>query len=52
MTWDELSQSCMGRPWSVPWNVLPGDQGAAPPQGEWVSRKGMKSYGYSLVHLR
>lgn len=52
VAWDEPSQSCMGRPWNVPWNVLPGDQGAAPPQGEWVSRKGAKSYVYSLVHLR
>lgn len=35
VAWDEVSQSCMGRPW----NVLPKDQGGAPPEGDWVSRK-------------
>jgi hypothetical protein len=45
VAWDEASQSCTGRPW----NVLPHDQGDYPPEGEWVSRKGSKSYVYSLV---
>ncbi|MBR9764503.1 MAG: hypothetical protein GYB53_13495 [Rhodobacteraceae bacterium] len=36
-----------GRPWDVP----PEAQGAAPPEGTWVSRKGDKSYVYTLVHL-
>lgn len=44
---DEESQTVMGRPW----NVLPEDQPAdCPPQGDWVSRKGAKSYVYDLVH--
>jgi hypothetical protein len=47
VAWDEPSHSCMGRPW----NVLPAQQGPAPPEGDWVSRKGAKSYVYSLVHL-
>lgn len=36
-----------GRPWDVP----PEDQGEAPPEGIWVSRKGDKSYVYALVWL-
>ncbi|GLH80831.1 hypothetical protein SSBR45G_57400 [Bradyrhizobium sp. SSBR45G] len=47
IAWDDGSQSCMGRPW----NVLPQHQGAAPPEGDWVSRKAAKSYVYTLVHL-
>lgn len=47
VAWDDASQSCMGRPW----NVLPQDQGDHPPEGEWVSRKGSKSYVYSLVYV-
>ncbi len=45
--WDNVGQSCVGRPW----NVLPQDQGDHPPEGEWVSRKGSKSYVYSLVYV-
>jgi hypothetical protein len=44
---DEPAQSCMGRPW----NVLPQDHGAAPPEGDWVSRKDETSDVYTLVHL-
>ncbi len=47
VAWDEASQSVMGRPWSV----QPQDQGDHPPEGIWVSRKGAKSYVYSLVYL-
>lgn len=47
VVWDDASQSCVGRPW----NVLPQDQGEYPPEGEWVSRKGSKSYVYSLVYV-
>jgi hypothetical protein len=37
----------MGRPWHVP----PQDQSPEfPPEGDWVSKKGSKSYVYSLVH--
>lgn len=34
-----------------PWSVQPADQPATcPPEGIWVSRKGDKSYVYSLVY--
>jgi hypothetical protein len=46
---DPESGTVAGRPW----NVLPADQQAdAPPEGEWVSKKGTKSYVYELVHIR
>lgn len=47
VAWDFDSQSVMGRPW----NVQPGDQGDAPPEGDWVSKKGSKSYVYTLVYV-
>ncbi|UGA42027.1 hypothetical protein [Bradyrhizobium quebecense] len=47
VAWDPASQSCTGRPW----NVLPAAQGDHPPEGDWVSRKGAKSYVYSLVYV-
>jgi hypothetical protein len=48
VAWDEVAGSVMGRPW----NVLPSDQSADhPPEGEWVSKKGMKSYVYQLVYV-
>jgi hypothetical protein len=34
---------------SQPWNVAPADLG--PPEGEWLSKKGDKSYVYDLVRL-
>ena len=34
-----------------PWDVAPEDQGDAPPEGIWVSRKGEKSYVYDLVYV-
>lgn len=34
-----------------PWNVLPHEQGDYPPEGEWVSKKGVKSYVYKLVYV-
>ena len=46
VAYDEDSQSVTGRPW----NVLPKDQGDHPPQGEWVSKKGVKSYVYELKY--
>ncbi len=33
-----------------PWSVLPEDQQDYPPEGEWVSKKGIKTYVYLLVH--
>jgi len=48
VAWDEDGQVVTGRPW----NVLPDEQSAdCPPQGDWVSRKGAKSYVYDLVHV-
>jgi hypothetical protein len=47
VAWDEASQSVMGRPW----NVLPEDQADHPPEGDWVSRKGVKSYVYRLIYV-
>ena len=46
VSWDEVNQTVTGRPW----NVRPEDQGNHPPAGDWVSRKGPKSYVYTLVH--
>ena len=45
---DEESRSLSGRPWEV----LPQAQGNHPPEGEWVSKKGVKSYVYELKYLQ
>lgn len=34
-----------------PWNVMPQEQGSHPPEGEWVSKKGVKSYVYELKYV-
>ncbi|KRB01170.1 hypothetical protein ASD83_06500 [Devosia sp. Root685] len=48
VAWDDENQTVTGRPW----NILPEDQSTdLPPQGEWVSLKGTKSYVYELVHV-
>jgi len=47
VAWDETSSQVMGRPW----NILPVDQLDHPPEGEWVSKKGVKSYVYLLVYV-
>jgi len=48
VAWDDENQIVAGRPW----NVLPEDQPTdCPPQGDWVSKKGNKSYVYELVHI-
>jgi hypothetical protein len=47
VAWDEPTQSVMGRPW----DVQPADQTNHPPEGVWVSRKGSKSYVYTLVYV-
>jgi hypothetical protein len=47
VAWDDENNVCTGRPWAV----LPEDQGDDPPEGDWVSRKGPKSYAYSLVYV-
>lgn len=33
-----------------PWDVLVKEQSDFPPEGEWVSKKGAKSYVYELVY--
>ncbi len=43
---DPITSEITGRPWSV----LPQDQTDHPPEGDWVSKKGLKSYVYSLVY--
>lgn len=42
---DDSDGSTTGRPW----NVLLADQGDHPPEGEWISKKGNKSYVYELI---
>jgi hypothetical protein len=48
IAWDVETDSLAGRPW----HVQPGDQTPdGPPAGEWVSKKGDKSYVYDLVYV-
>jgi hypothetical protein len=47
VAWDDASDTCMGRPW----DTLPQQQGDHPPEGVWVSRKGSKSYVYTLAYV-
>jgi hypothetical protein len=48
VAWNEVSELIAGRPW----NVLPQMQNPDhPPEGEWVSKKGHKSYVYELKYL-
>ena len=48
VVWDEGTATVLGRPWEG----LPSEQPEAqPPEGEWVSKKGSKSYVYSLVYV-
>jgi hypothetical protein len=42
---DATDGSLMSRPWDVPMK----DQGDAPPECDWVSRKGANSFVYRLV---
>ena len=47
VAYDEQTESVTGRPW----NVMPQDQDSNfPPEGEWVSKKGEKSYVYELKY--
>ena len=46
VAYDEATQSLTGRLW----NILPKDQTDHPPEGEWVSKKGVKSYVYELKY--
>ncbi|MFT4183876.1 MAG: hypothetical protein QM636_18380 [Rhizobium sp.] len=46
--WDGDGKTLLGRPWDVP----PSEQNMEyPPTGEWVSRKGPKSYVYNLIYI-
>ena len=47
VAWDYHSRTVMGRPW----NIQFGEQGDHPPAGDWVSKKGPKSYLYELVYV-
>jgi hypothetical protein len=44
---DESTGAIMGRPWESP----PHEQNDSPPEGEWVSKKGIKSYVYQLNYV-
>jgi hypothetical protein len=48
VAWDYETETISGRPWEV----LPNMQADFPPEGVWVSRKGSKSYVYSLVYVK
>lgn len=47
IVWDAGENALMGRPWEI----ALADQGAAPPEGVWVSRKGANSFVYRLVFV-
>jgi hypothetical protein len=47
IVWDGDDRALMGRPWDVAMK----DQGATPPEGDWVSRKGTNSFVYRLVYV-
>ena len=47
VAYDEATGTVTGRPW----NVLPYQQGDHPPEGEWVSKKGAKSYVTQVATL-
>ncbi|MEK4033765.1 hypothetical protein WOC76_15180 [Methylocystis sp. IM3] len=47
VVWDAGEQALMGRPWEI----APEDQGATPPEGVWVSRKGAHSFVYELAFV-
>ena len=44
---DPETGAITGRPWSI----QPADQADHPPEGDWVSRKGDRSYVYTLVYV-
>jgi hypothetical protein len=47
IVWDAQEKALMGRPW----DVAISDQGEAPPECDWVSRKGANSFVYRLVFV-
>lgn len=46
--WSGEDGALLGRPWDVP---LSAQDAGSPPEGDWVSRKGAKSYVYTLAYL-
>ena len=48
VAYDEAGDEITGRSW----NTLPSEQGDHPPEGEWVSKKGVKSYVYDLRYVQ
>jgi hypothetical protein len=46
--WDEATGDLTGRPWDVPFDRQNPD---FPPEGLWVSQKGVKAYAYDLAWL-
>ncbi len=47
VVWDEETATVLGRPWE---GLLSEQPESHPPAGEWVSKKGSKSYVYSLIY--
>lgn len=47
IVWDAGEEALMGRPWAVALK----DQGAAPPECVWVSRKDANAFVYRLVNV-
>ena len=48
VAYDDNRNELQGRPW----NVQPAEQESThPPEGEWVSKKGAKSYVYMLKYI-
>lgn len=45
IVWDAENKALMGRPW----DVAVRDQGARPPECDWVSRRAATSFVYRLV---
>jgi len=36
----------------IPWALANNQKNALPPEGEWISKKGSKSYVYDLAYLK
>jgi hypothetical protein len=48
VAYDEESNSISGRPWNIAPKLQDNNH---PPEGEWVSKKGIKSYVYNLKYV-
>jgi hypothetical protein len=47
IVWDAEERAIMGRPWDIAMK----NQGASPPECDWVSRKGAQSFVYRLAFV-